>query len=117
MVARLVGTSCDEGEKVLLLGSRHCRAVGSSSVCSRGSGITASVTHTSGKVSFRTEAHRPWSSLSVEGVRHGSGQQFRVSGLWFIIDEHVICCLGGKSIGGGAIETWSVWLGNLGSGP
>ena len=96
MVARLIATSCDEGEKVLLVGSRHCKAVGSSSVCSRGSGITASVTHTSGKVSVRMEAHRPWSSLSVRGVRHGSYQQFCVSGL---------CCIR------------STWFGNLGSWP
>ena len=48
---------------------------------SRGSGIIASVTHTSGKVSVRMEAHRPSSSLSVRGVRHGSCRQFGVSGL------------------------------------
>ena len=48
---------------------------------SRVSEIIASVTHTSGKVSVRMEAHRPSSSLSVRGVRHGSCRQFGVSGL------------------------------------
>ena len=117
MVARLIGTSCDEGKKVLLLGSCHCKAVGSSSVCSCGSGITASVTHTSGKVSVRIEAHRPWNSLSMRGVRHGRGRQCGVSGLRCIVDERAVCCLAGNSIGGGASGPQSVWFGNLGSGP
>ena len=53
----------------------------------------------------------------MRGVRHGRGQQFGVSGLRFIIDEHAVCCSAGNSIIGGAIATQSVWFGNLGSGP